>query len=53
MMLERSEFFGVSNIESKFIYVFGGTLKNEDWRILERYNSKEDAWEVLDIKINT
>ena len=44
MFLERSEFFSCSNINSPFIYVYGGTIKKEERGIIERYDTKEDAW---------
>lgn len=49
MKLERSEFNAVSNGESHFIYVFGGTIQQEDKRVIERYNCMEDEWETLSI----
>ena len=47
MNLDRSDFCVVSNLSSDFIYVFGGTLNENDKRIIERYNNKEDLWEIL------
>ncbi|CDW77937.1 rhomboid family [Stylonychia lemnae] len=52
MFLERSEFFACSHPGSHFIYVYGGTVKQEDRYAIERYNSKDDKWEVMDIKLN-
>lgn len=39
MFIERSEFTAVTHPNSHFIYVFGGTLKQEDRYIIERYDS--------------
>ena len=52
MFLERSEFFACSHLDSHFIYVYGGTVKKEDKYVIERYDTKDDKWEVMDIKLN-
>lgn len=52
MTLERSEFCAVSSAESHFVYVFGGTLKPEEKYVIERYDVKEDAWEVMRVSLS-
>ena len=52
MVLERSEFYAVSCPDSHFIYVFGGTLKPEERYVIERYDVKEDAWDVMRVKLS-
>lgn len=51
MFIERSEFSAVSNPQSHYIYVFGGTLKPDDMWVIERYNVKEDLWEIMNVKL--
>ena len=53
MLLDRSEFFAVVGINSKYIYVFGGTLKPEERNLIERYDSWDDNWDMLEIKVNS
>ena len=52
MFIERSEFHGCSHPDSHLIYVFGGTLRPEERYIIERYDSKEDKWEVLAVRLH-
>lgn len=51
MFIERSEFYAVSNPSSNYIYVFGGTIKQEDKSVIERYDVKEDIWEVMNVRM--
>ena len=52
MFIERSEFHGCSHPDSHLIYVFGGTLRPEERYIIERYDSKEDKWEVIAVRLH-
>jgi hypothetical protein len=53
MHLERSDFFGASSGSwgSHYIYVFGGTPNSKDKSMIERYDSRDDEWEVMSVKI--
>lgn len=52
MFIERSEFFASTHPDSHFIYVYGGTLINEEKYVIERYNAKDDLWEVMNVKLS-
>jgi len=52
MFIERSEFTAVSSADSHFIYVFGGTLKPEERYVIERYDAKEDLWEIMSVRLS-
>jgi hypothetical protein len=47
MTFDRADFFAVSGPNSHYIYVFGGTTKEEDKQIIEKYNCRDNIWEVL------
>lgn len=51
MGIERSEFFACSCPDSAYIYVFGGTMSKTDRYTIERYHTKDDKWEFMNVKL--
>jgi len=51
MFVERSEFGAVVPRDSKFIYVFGGTMREEDQLLIERYDTIMDEWEMMGVRL--
>lgn len=54
MIYERKDFGATCFKDSYFIYVFGGTVgphAHKDNKLIERYNTVENKWEVLDLKL--
>jgi len=54
MNYERKDFGATTFLDSYFIYVFGGTVgphSHKDNKLIERYNTVENTWEVLDLDL--
>ena len=52
MHYESSDFFASCGRNSQFIYVFFGTTNKSDCNVVERYNSRDDLWEIIKVKVD-
>jgi len=52
MYNERQSFFSVASVSSKCIYVIGGCYNESSNRLIEKYDTEQDIWVILNVKMD-